>query len=183
MSNVRRFEKRGLVYVRGYKLDDRQTPFKEGFLITWIVSQKPREQALEEVRKDEEAFNSFSIDEKVWYVTLMLSLQEVTRLKFEIHGFLEPKRRFEANITFLFAQSTFEPFRTWLLQTCLRSKENAQKALATVEEFEKRLQNELFHKKNRITVIVKIHQKSAYSFVTSYSNVNFDQGPSKSFLM
>lgn len=36
MSNVRRFEKRGLVYVRGYKLDDRQTPFKEGFLITWI---------------------------------------------------------------------------------------------------------------------------------------------------
>ncbi|MEM3572837.1 MAG: helix-turn-helix domain-containing protein [Nitrososphaeria archaeon] len=47
MANVRRFEKRGLVYVRGYKLDDRQTPFKNGFLITWIDPNKPREQAIE----------------------------------------------------------------------------------------------------------------------------------------
>ena len=42
MANVRRFEKRGLVYVRGYKMDERQTPFKEGYLITWIDSEKPR---------------------------------------------------------------------------------------------------------------------------------------------
>lgn len=34
MSNVRRFEQKGLVYVRGNKTDERQTPFKEGFLIT-----------------------------------------------------------------------------------------------------------------------------------------------------
>jgi len=49
MSNVRRFEREGLVYVRGYKMDERQTPFKEGYLITWIDSDKPREQAIEEV--------------------------------------------------------------------------------------------------------------------------------------
>ena len=48
MANVRRFERKGLVYVRGYKLEEKQTPFKEGYLITWIDQNKPREQAVEE---------------------------------------------------------------------------------------------------------------------------------------
>ena len=46
MSNVRRFEKRGRVYVRGYKTEERQTPFKEGYLITWLDEKLPREQAI-----------------------------------------------------------------------------------------------------------------------------------------
>ena len=48
MANIRRFEKKGLVYVRGYKLEERQTPFKEGYLITWIDQKKSREQAIVE---------------------------------------------------------------------------------------------------------------------------------------
>jgi DNA-binding MarR family transcriptional regulator len=48
MSNVRRFERMGLVYVRGYKTDDRQTPFRRGYLLTWVDPEKPREQAIEE---------------------------------------------------------------------------------------------------------------------------------------
>jgi len=48
MSTVRRAEDKGLVYVRGYRTHDDQTPFKEGYIITWIDSSKPREQALEE---------------------------------------------------------------------------------------------------------------------------------------
>jgi len=56
MSNVRRFEQKGLVYVRGYKMDDRQTPFKEGYLITWLNPEKPRQEAIEEaVRKSDKA--------------------------------------------------------------------------------------------------------------------------------
>ena len=52
MSNVRRFERSGLVYVRGYRMHDKQTPFKEGYLLTWIDSRKPREQAIEDaIRK------------------------------------------------------------------------------------------------------------------------------------
>jgi hypothetical protein len=55
MSNVRRFERKGLVYVRGYKMDDRQTPFKEGFLIAWLDPEKPRQEAIEEaIRKTDE---------------------------------------------------------------------------------------------------------------------------------
>lgn len=48
MSNVRRWERRGLVYVRGYPSNDRQTPLKEGYLLTWIDQTKHRDQALQE---------------------------------------------------------------------------------------------------------------------------------------
>jgi hypothetical protein len=48
MTNVRLFEKKGLVYVRGYRTDSGQTPFREGYLVTWIDPDKPREAALEE---------------------------------------------------------------------------------------------------------------------------------------
>jgi hypothetical protein len=56
MSNVRRWEKKGLVLVRGYRLDDRQTPFKEGYLITWIDPSMPRDKAVKEaIDKTEKA--------------------------------------------------------------------------------------------------------------------------------
>jgi DNA-binding MarR family transcriptional regulator len=48
MPNVRRFEKKGLVYVRGYRTGDRETPFKNGYITTWIDQNKPRDEALEE---------------------------------------------------------------------------------------------------------------------------------------
>jgi hypothetical protein len=47
MSNIRRWEKKGLLLVRGYRLDERQTPFKEGYLIAWIDPLKSREEAIE----------------------------------------------------------------------------------------------------------------------------------------
>jgi hypothetical protein len=56
MSNVRRFEEKGLVYVRGYKTDERQTPFKKGYLITWLDVDKPREEANEEARENSERY-------------------------------------------------------------------------------------------------------------------------------
>ena len=33
---------------RGYRYHDRETPFREGYLITWVDQGKPREQALDE---------------------------------------------------------------------------------------------------------------------------------------
>jgi hypothetical protein len=46
MGTVRRHET--AIYVRGYRTNQGQTPFKEGFLLTWIDQSKPREQAIEE---------------------------------------------------------------------------------------------------------------------------------------
>ena len=46
MATVRRYDQR--VYVRGYRSEERQTPFKEGYLLTWIDQNKDRDQAIEE---------------------------------------------------------------------------------------------------------------------------------------
>jgi len=56
MPNIRRWEKKGLLLVRGYRLDERQTPFKEGYLISWIDASKHREEAIKlAVEKTEKA--------------------------------------------------------------------------------------------------------------------------------
>jgi len=48
MANVRRYERQGLVYVRGYKTDETETPFKRGYLLTWLDPESPRRQAIAE---------------------------------------------------------------------------------------------------------------------------------------
>jgi len=48
MANIRRYERRGLVYVRGYKNAERQTPFREGYLLTWLDQDLPRGEAIRE---------------------------------------------------------------------------------------------------------------------------------------
>src|SRR5690606_15591665 len=35
MTTARRYERKGLLYVRGYQTHDSQSPFQEGYLITW----------------------------------------------------------------------------------------------------------------------------------------------------
>jgi len=48
MSNVRRFEKKGLVYVRGYQSHDQRSPFRKGFILAFIDQELPRDQAIKE---------------------------------------------------------------------------------------------------------------------------------------
>lgn len=56
MGNVRRFERRGLVYMRGCRGHDGQMPLKEGYLLTWIDQDKPRTEAIgEAVERTEKA--------------------------------------------------------------------------------------------------------------------------------
>jgi hypothetical protein len=45
MANARRWEKKGLVYIRGYKTDGGQSPFREGYMLTWVDPKKPRARA------------------------------------------------------------------------------------------------------------------------------------------
>ena len=98
----------------------------------------------EKIMKDKETFSSFDIFEKVRYVSLILSLIEINRLKNEVRSVLEPKRRFEATLAFLFVQSYLERFRMYLLQTCVNSKEDAEKTLVEIEELEEKIRKELF---------------------------------------
>jgi len=48
MSNVRRFERKGLVYVRGYQSHDQRSPFSKGFILTYIDQRASRDRAVKE---------------------------------------------------------------------------------------------------------------------------------------
>ena len=48
MSNVRRFERKGLVYVRGYQSHDKRSPFMKGFILTYVDQELPRDKAIKE---------------------------------------------------------------------------------------------------------------------------------------
>ena len=82
MATVRRYE--SLVYVRGYRTEQGQTPFKEGYILTCIDQDKPREQALEEaIQKTNKILNRKSstspIIERIHLVRDMII--ESTKLK------------------------------------------------------------------------------------------------------
>ena len=46
MLNTRRFEKKGLVHLRGYQMHDKYSPFRNGYVLTWIEQNKPKEGAV-----------------------------------------------------------------------------------------------------------------------------------------
>jgi hypothetical protein len=48
MPSIRRHQRKGLVLVRGYNTENSSTPFRQGFLLTWIDQDKPLEQAIAE---------------------------------------------------------------------------------------------------------------------------------------
>jgi hypothetical protein len=48
MNTARRAKDKHLAYIRGYRTHDQETPFKEGYLLTWVDSSLPKEQAIEE---------------------------------------------------------------------------------------------------------------------------------------
>jgi DNA-binding MarR family transcriptional regulator len=48
MANIRRFEKKGLVFVRGYQSHDHRSPFKKGFILAYVNQELTRDQAIKE---------------------------------------------------------------------------------------------------------------------------------------
>jgi hypothetical protein len=59
MTAARRYERKGLLYVRGYQMHDSCSPFAEGYLVTWIDSDKDETSALKEaVAKTNQALSN-----------------------------------------------------------------------------------------------------------------------------
>jgi len=48
MDSVRYYERKGLIYVRGYRGGEDQTPFQHGFIVTFIDQDEPRDVAVKE---------------------------------------------------------------------------------------------------------------------------------------
>lgn len=48
MLTGRRYERKGMFYIRGYQSHDQRSPFKKGFILTWIDQTLPRDRAIKE---------------------------------------------------------------------------------------------------------------------------------------
>ena len=67
MLNTRRFERKGLVHVRGYQMHDKYSPFRNGYVLTWNKQNKPKESA---VREAVERTNSIIVEKTTANIVL-----------------------------------------------------------------------------------------------------------------
>ena len=112
--------------------------------LNYLQHHKHFRKAAERIQKNKATFEKFDLEEKITYVSLILGLIEVTKLEYEIRAFLEPKRRFEATLAYLFTRGYLEPFRMYLLRDCIKSEQTAKEALALVEKLEQKIRAELY---------------------------------------
>jgi hypothetical protein len=105
-------------------------------------------QALKHLLQNKKRFKSFPIDEQVTYVTNIMTLTNLYRLKLEVQDMLDPSKNFEHSVQFLFTNRFFEFFKTWLLESCQEAKTtNGQQALEMIDQNITRITNILFDKK------------------------------------
>lgn len=68
------------------------------------------------ILENEKRFKSFPIDEQAVYITSIVTLTGLYRLKLEIQDTLDPTKNFEHSLQFLLINRFFEFFKTWFLE-------------------------------------------------------------------
>jgi hypothetical protein len=140
-----------LNHLRKHKVITRKTRGKQevSYEVNWekldyLKYHRDFRKQVERIQENKGTFEKFGLDEKITYISLILGLIEVVKLEYEIRSFLEPNRRFEATLAFLFTRSYLEPFRWYLLRDCIKSEQTAKEALALVEKLEAKIRAELY---------------------------------------
>ena len=83
--------------------------------------------------ENKKRFKSFPMDEQTMYVTNILTLAGLYRLKLAVQCILEPKKSYENSPQYLFTSRFYDLFKTRLLQSCKDSNENAHASLNMIE--------------------------------------------------
>ena len=96
--------------------------------------------------ENKKRFKSFPLDEQTMYVTNILTLADLYGLKLAVQCILEPKKSYENSLQYLFTSRLYDLFKTWLLQSCKDSKENAQASLNMIERNIEHFKQVLFDK-------------------------------------
>jgi len=120
-----------------------------GKLETLQESMKTR-QAIRHLLQNKKTFKSFPIDEQVTYVTNIMTLSNLYRLRLEVQDVLDPSKNFEHSVQFLFTNRFFEFFKTWLLESCQEAKmEKAPEVLSMIDYNITRITNILFERNSQ----------------------------------
>jgi DNA-binding HxlR family transcriptional regulator len=111
--------------------------FKEGLSYKKQVDQR---------LKSEETFKTLSLEDQVITITSILALSELFRLKASVLDVLEPSKKAEHNLSFVFTGRLLDSYRFWLIDTCKQSKDNSEKVLALIRKGIDGFQKEYFGK-------------------------------------
>ena len=79
-------------------------------------------------------------------ITSILALKELFWLKANVLDILEPAKKGEHNLAYVFSSRLLDMYRLWLLDTCKESKENCQRILELIQRAINGFQNETFGK-------------------------------------
>ncbi|XHH09908.1 MAG: hypothetical protein ACFCUE_04575 [Candidatus Bathyarchaeia archaeon] len=114
--------------------------------VTYAITEKLYNELYKErdfVMEDEEltslrgeANGSFSIADKVQYILLLLTLNEIDHLRTTLQSILEPKRKYELTLRHLYSKNTVGLLTNYRLLKTLKSNEEIEKALNLVNELE-----------------------------------------------
>jgi hypothetical protein len=96
--------------------------------------------------KSEETFKTLSLEDQVITIASILALAELFRLKASVLDILEPSKKVEHNLSYVFTGRLLDTYRFWLLDTCKESKENSEKVLALIQKAIDGFQKEYFGK-------------------------------------
>jgi DNA-binding HxlR family transcriptional regulator len=94
--------------------------------------------------KNKATFKSHSLEAQVAIITGILTLQGLFWLKANVLDILEPTKKAEHNLAYVFSSRLLDMYRLWLLDTCKESKENNQKILCSIDELIKDITETFF---------------------------------------
>jgi hypothetical protein len=94
--------------------------------------------------KNEATFKSYSLKDQAAVMSNIVGLQGLFWLKANVLDILEPTKKAEHNLAYVFSSRLLDMYRLWLLDTCKESKENSQKVLHLIDELIKYIMKDFF---------------------------------------
>ena len=96
--------------------------------------------------KNKENFKSYSLKDQAITITSIVALQGLFWLKAKVLDVLEPDKKDEHNLSYVFSSRQLDKYRLWLIDTCKESKENCQEILELIQRAINSFQEETFGK-------------------------------------
>jgi hypothetical protein len=93
---------------------------------------------MEELKKQTDVLDSFSLRNKMQYVLLLTTIIEVDKIKNSLQLFLAPKERFKAELKYAFARYELRTLTEYILRSIvIKSATDVAEALRVIDEIEK----------------------------------------------
>jgi DNA-binding HxlR family transcriptional regulator len=107
-------------------------------------SEKRYARIIKITKKSEETFKSQKINDQVYAITAILTLESMLYLKLQLLDQMNPEKKLANSYTYTTISRRFRIYMNWLLDSCKDSKEKTQTALRNLEQASDVIRKDLF---------------------------------------